>query len=156
MFRPRVAFDAPMILSEIIALQFCFYAVYVGVTALCDFMGSIPFSNQQILNAGAFTFWSNFGRFACIGHFMAGLVVALLFTFLEGRSRKAIDFIGTTFLLHLVIVIFSSSFPASFCWWICYCGTLISSIALAIWSSSRIEMRDISLDVGLLPKSGRK
>ena len=83
MFRPRIAFDSFLILCEIGALQFCFYAGIILCCLFVDFICGIPFSDQQLLNPAVFSLHTLPGRAAFFGQIGGGLVSALLFTFLE-------------------------------------------------------------------------
>ena len=149
MFRPRLAFDSFLIICEILSLQFCFYAVYAVSTLLVDFVVGIPFSHHQILDPASFSFSKRVGLGCHGGQLVAALIKALLFAKLEGRSRKAPDFMTTTFIIHLLVIFLSFGLQKSTSWWISFLFSWILSIVVATVTSAHIEMRDINLKVAL-------
>ena len=149
MFRPRIAFDSFLILCEIGALQFCFYAGIILCCLFVDLICGIPFSEQQLLNSAVFSLHTLPGRAAFFGQIGGGLVSALLFTFLEGRSRKAPDFVTTTFVIHFIVVSIATAVPVESAWWLSFVVGWALSMVLAIWTSLRIELRTIDLGVAL-------
>jgi hypothetical protein len=149
MFRPRTTFDPLLIVLQILALQSLFYLLYVLVVVILDFFFGIPFSHHQVLDYAVCRLFSRMGIVGIVGQIFAGLAVALLFVFLEGRSRKALDFISTTFVFHLLLCSFVVAFPLSFTWWLFYGLSWGLSTVLAEFVSQKYEMQDINLDVAL-------
>jgi hypothetical protein len=149
MFRPRIGFDAFLRITEMIALQFMFYFIYFFVVMLLDDFYGVPYTHDQLFNYGIVHFSSTLGRIAIIGQFLGGLASAILFSFLEGRSRNALDFISTTFGLHLLVISVICYFPKSFFWWVSYLASWSVSLVVAESISMKFEMQDINLDVAL-------
>ena len=149
MFRPRLAFDSLLIICEIVAIQFSFYTGHFLCSMLVDFILAIPFSDEQIFNPAVCSVATAPGQAQCFGVIGGGLFTALLFTLLEGRSRKAPDFMTTTFVMHLFIVSVTSAFPKFREWWLTFFIAWVLSMALAIWTSLRIELRSIDLGIAM-------
>jgi hypothetical protein len=74
---------------------------------ILDCFANLSSTNEKLLNSSLFQFSSNLGRIAAIGQLTGGIAVAILFSFLEGRHRNALDFISATFINY---------FSRSFCW----------------------------------------
>jgi hypothetical protein len=149
MFRPRLPFDPCHILLQILAFQFAFYLVYLLIVLAWDFVASISFTVDQLLNYSVFRFSTTLGRASAVGQFCGGIGVAVFFSILESRWKRALDCISTTFIIHLLIVSVVCYFPKSFCWWICYLVSCGGSVLFAEKMSLRFEMQDINLDIAL-------
>jgi hypothetical protein len=149
MFRPNLGFDALLRIMQMIALQFTFYFVCLFVVMLLDYFSGLSYSNDQILNFALFHLSFPLGQIAILGPFFGGLASAVLFSFLEGRSRNALDFISTTFAVHLAIVSFLCSFPKSVIWWMSFVVSWAAATLLAERLSMKFELRDINLEVAL-------
>lgn len=152
MFRKRVEFDAFLIVSEICAILSTFYLSYMSFVFFADFFLKIPFSTQQITNYMIFHFTTKTGLISIFGELFGGIISSLLFVFLEGKARKSLDFVSTTFALHLIIISCLCSFPQSFCWWFSTILSLIISVILAGRLSFGIEMQDINIEA-IFPSS---
>jgi hypothetical protein len=149
MFRPRIAFDAILRITEMLALQFAFYFAYLFVVMLLDDFFGLSYTPDQLINFSLLQFSSPLGWIATFGQFLAGLASAVLFSFLEGRCRNALDFISTTFGVHLLIVSALCTFPKSATWWVSFLASWAVATLVAESLSIRFEMQDINLDVAL-------
>jgi hypothetical protein len=149
MFRPNIGFDALLRITQMISLQFTFYFIYLFVVLLLDYFSGLSYSHDQILNFSLFDSSFALGRIAILGQFFGGLSSAILFSFLEGRSRNALDFISTTFAIHLVVVSILYYFPKSVIWWVSFLVSWGAATLLAERLSMKFELRDINLDVAL-------
>jgi hypothetical protein len=147
MFRPRLGFDALLRITEMAALQFVFYFFYMLVVMVLDYFAWLPYTNEQLVNFAVVQMWSNLGRIAAAGQFIGGVAAALVFSFLEGRHRNALDFISTIFGIHLLFISAVRYFPKSFVWWFCYVANWGVATLAAETISLRFEMQDINLDV---------
>lgn len=145
MFRKRIGFDALLIISEICAILSTFYLAYVLFVFIFDLILNIPFSTQQIINFFIFQFTTKIGLISIFGQLFGGIISSLLFVFLEGKVRKSLDFVSTTYVLHLIIISCLCSFPQSFCWWFSTIASLIISVYIAGKLSFGIEMQEINI-----------
>ena len=146
MFRQRFIFDPLFIILEITSLQFIFYSSYLLFVLILNYLSNVPFSLNQIYNYYIFTFSSSLGRSSIIGLICAGLASAILFSLIEGRSRKALDFISTTYFIHIFIITIIFKFPKSFIWWFtAFIGWSISTIS-AEFLSMKSELQEINLE----------
>lgn len=146
MFRKRLEFDAFLIFSEICAILSTFYLAYITFIFVSDFILSVPFSIQQLTNYAVFQFSSKIGLISILGELFGGIISSLLFVFLEGKYRKSLDFVSTTFVLHLIIISCLCSFPRSFCWWFSTFISFFLSVFMAGRLSFGIEMQDINIE----------
>lgn len=146
MFRKRVEFDAFLIISEICAILSVFYLAYFGFVFIIDLLLKIPFSTQQIINYMVFRFSTKTGLISIFGELFGGIMSSLLFVFLEGKARKSLDFVSTTFVLHLFIISCLCSFPQTFCWWFSTITCFLISVFFAGRLSFDKEMQDINIE----------
>jgi len=146
MFRQRVQFDPMLIILEIISFQLIFYGFFMLFSLIFDFLSGVSFSTEQIFNYAVFGAKSQMGRSCMIGSLAGGMSVAVAFALVEGRSRKALDFIGTTYIIHIIVATVTSHFPKSMIWWLThFVGWSISTI-LAEFLSMKNELQEINLD----------
>jgi len=129
------------------ALQFVFYFFYLFVVMMLDYFLSLPYTHEQLLNFAVFQLSSTLGRIAAAGQLVGGIATAIVFAFLEGRHRNALDFISTTFGLHLLFISAVRYFPKSFSWWCCYIISWGLSTLAAESISLKFELQEINLDV---------
>ena len=149
MFRKKISFDALLVISEILAITFTFYFSYILFVLILDWLFSIPFSFQQIINYSLFHFSTKMGIISILGELFGGISSSFLFVYLEGRFRKALDFVSTTFIFHIIIISYFCMFPRSFCWWFCTILSFIVSTFFAGKISMNYEMQDINLEAVL-------
>ena len=143
MFRREVGFDSFLIICEILALQFCFYSVYYLMVWFLDFTMRVPFSEEQILNSEVADIWTGTGRIVILGQLGGGLAAAFLFVVLDGRPRKAPDFITTTFAVHLLLVSLHMEFPTALIWWLSFFLCWILSMHRAFSLSMHHEVQEM-------------
>lgn len=135
-----------LIISEILAITTLFYLSYLGYLLIFDFYLSIPFSHQQLLNPNVFRVSTNIGLLSISGEIFGGVISSLLFVFLEGKHRKALDFMSTTFIIHLLVVTFVCQFPTNLVWWVTTILSFIISSFFAGKISLNYELQEINLE----------
>lgn len=145
MIRRNLPFDASLIFLQICSFQAVFYLGYIITVFILDSMFSIPFSYQQILDYSVIRITGALGRISIIGLVVGGLCAAITFVFLEGHSRKAFDFITTTFVIHIIVTTTTYSAPISFYWWVFTIISWISSTFVAEHFSMKRELQDIDI-----------
>ena len=150
MFRTALPFDPLLIVLEIAALQIVFYAVFFMVVLVIDQISGVPFADEQVFNWQVMRFATSIGCASIIGQVFAAVVAGLAYVLLEGRARKALDFMITTFAIHLLVVCALSSLPTSWSWWISFIASCIAGIFTAQTVSMKAEMQPIVLDQGRL------
>jgi hypothetical protein len=146
MFRPRTPFDPLHIILEICAFQCVFYAASTLSILAMDFLSAIPFNSQQIFNAASFGIGTKVGRAAIVGELCGAMAAALAFSIIEGRTRKALDYMSTVFCIHILVSSLFSGFPSSFMWWVSSVIMLTISTVMAEFLSQRTELQEINLD----------
>ena len=62
------------------------------------------------------------------------------------RANKCLDYASTIYILHLLMITFSDSFPLSLMWWIVNGGVLLITVLISELICIRIEQHEISLD----------
>jgi uncharacterized RDD family membrane protein YckC len=149
MFRPRIPFDPTLRLAEMAAIQFAFYFIYLFTVMFMDYLLGLAFTADQLINFALYNISSPLGRIAIAGQFLGGVAAAVLFCLLETRARNALDFISTTYLVHLLIATVTCRFPRSLLWWLGSVASCAVSTIVAESLSSRLEMQDINLDIAL-------
>lgn len=155
MFRRKVKFDVFLIISQICAITSSFYLSYIFFVLIADIVFSVPFTTQSIINPSVFNFFTKMGRITIFGEFFAGIISSLLFVFLEGKFKKALDFISTIYIIHLVFITLIGGFPNNFCWWISTFLSFVLSTFVAGKISMNYEMQAINLD-SLFPSALKK
>ena len=145
MFKPRVPFDPLHIVCEICAFQFVFYAAFTLVLLVLDYFGDYPFSSQQLFNGSIYGL-GKYNRRSLLGDLIANICCGISFAFVEGRSKKALDYMTTVFGIHILVSTVFSGFPTCFSFWffsiVFWCtGTLIAEFL-----SMKLELRGINLD----------
>ena len=148
MFRAQLPFDPLLILLEIVVLQVVFYASFMMVVLVVDQVSGMPYSEEQLFNWAAVRFSSPVGCASIIGEVLAGFFTGLVYVLLEGRAKKALDFMATTFVVHLIVVSALSSLPKSWSWWLAYLATAMAGVFTAETVSLKLEMQPIVLDNG--------
>lgn len=73
----------------------------------------------------------------------AGVVSAFVFTKIDGKHRRAFDFITTIFFFHLFLCWIVWSFPKSCGWWFINLIIMLISYFVAYEVSLKHEMKDI-------------
>lgn len=139
-------FDPLYIVLEIIGLQTIFYMSYILIVLGLDKARNIPFSNHQIFDYAVFRFSTCIGTTSIIGLLVASICASFCYAYIEGRARKALDYLSTTLFIHLLISTYLCAFPKSFSWWITFFASWTGSITIAELVSAKIEMQPISLD----------
>ncbi|KAK8860958.1 Integral membrane protein of the Golgi [Tritrichomonas musculus] len=123
-----------------------FYLSYVVFILIADCFFSLPFTIQSIINPSVFHFSTKMGWITILGELFGGIISSLIFVFLEGKFKKALDFISTTFIIHLIIITLLCEFPKNFCWWISTISSFLISTFTAGKISMNYEMQAINLD----------
>jgi hypothetical protein len=86
------------------------------------------------------------GRVTLLGELFASVTAAIVFYFVEGRHRKALDFIATSFAFHFLLTTFLCSFPRGLTWWVFFFVFLALSTIAAELLSLHSEMKDIDVN----------
>lgn len=143
MFRRRIPFDFVYSLLQIATLQAFFYFGMLTFIFLWDMAGRIPFTTGQFLHYAMYDTKSPAGRASIAGTLAGGIVAAMVFSHTEGRHRKALDSIATTFGIHIAITSVLGVFPKGVTWWFSFTVGLVLSAFTARFLSLRIEMQVI-------------
>lgn len=146
MWRRRVPFDPLYIILEIVGLQTLFYMCYVLVVLILDSTMKIPFTIHQIFNYAVLRFSTGIGTSSIIGLVIAAVCAGFGYVFVEGRSRKALDYLSTTLFVHLGLSTYICAFPRSLSWWITFFASWASSVTVGELMSGKMEMQTIILD----------
>ena len=150
MFRPSKDFSAFIVCYHIVAMLLAFYAGFFAVVALLDCIFNVPFSSQQIFNYRFFSFKFKIAIFAILGEFVGGFLSAVVFSHIEGRHRRALDFVSTTYITYLLATWASYGFPLSSLWWITIFLSMLLSFISARKISLHYELQDIAIEPFLI------
>ena len=145
MFKPRTPFDPMHIIFEICAFQCVYYAGFTIVVLILDYFSNYPFSFQQVFNPNLYGF-SKYNRRSVIGCLFASISSGVCFSFVEGRSKKALDYMSTVWGIHLAESIIFGDIPTNLSFWFftivsCIIGTLIAEFV-----SMKFELKEINLE----------
>ena len=150
MFKPRIPFDPFFIIMQICAMQCTFYALYTFIVLVLDFLFKLPFSEEQISNFYVIALSNKYYLISSFAYLLAFSLLGIAYYFIIGKSRNALDFISTTFILHVIFITIHSSFPIRLIWWIISVILVIISTIIAISISLTFEMQSINVDTTVL------
>lgn len=153
MFKPKVPFDPFYIILQILAMQCSFYCAYTFFLLLFDYLFDLPFNDSQIHNCLLITFKYKYGLITSASYVLAFVLLGIAFSFIVGKSRNALDFISTTFIIHLIFISIHTKFPTSISWWIFSIFLIIASTIIAISISLSYEMQSINVDSAFIGSS---
>ena len=76
--------------------------------------------------------------------FMIGVYVIVV-----EKARNILDFVLTTFFIHIILCCFISGFPNKFLWWFFH-GILLTAVTLiSEFIALKLEQQDIKIDIPL-------
>ena len=145
MFKPRTPFDPLHIIFEICAFQFVFYAGFTFVVMILDYFGDFPFSFQQLFNASIYGL-GKYNRRSIIGSMFANICAGICFSFVEGRSKKALDYMTTVVGIHVFATTVFSGFPSNLVFWFFTLVFWITGTLIAEFISMKFELKEINLE----------
>lgn len=146
MFRPRIRFDSVNVILQIFSFQLVFYSAFLLLVLIFDILMFVPFSSQQIVNFYCSSFTSIIGLISILTRSLSSILTGVAFSILEGRSRKAFDFMLTVQVIHFIVCLIFSGLPLSFNWWITTIISCSASIFTAEQISIKFELREINIE----------
>ena len=142
-FKPNIPFDPLHIILQITILQFIFYTCFVVFLLIFDFFFSIPFTQEQLFNYSVFSFSSKIGWSTILSFFLSFSSTGFAFSLIVGKMVKSLDFMTSTYLIHLIVVIFYSGFPTTLAWWIVSIASIAASVFIGIFASIQSEVINV-------------
>ena len=146
MFRKRQQFNPLKICVEILTIQLCFYICYVLIAVSFDSIFKVRFSPSQLFDSTVFKIGTRAGKIAIGSMITSSLFGALVFVAIEGRHRRALDFMSTMMVIHVLICSIEYHFPSGAWWWVTCIASWILSTPFAELLSMKQELRDINLE----------
>ena len=143
-FKPNIPFDPLYIILQITILQFIFYASFTLFCLIFDFLLTIPFSQEQIYNYRVFSFYSKIGWSTILSFFFSFILTGYSFSIFVGKMVKSLDFLTSTFIIHLIVITCYNGFPITILWWIVSIASVAASVVIGIFSS--IQKESINID----------
>lgn len=154
-FYGREAFSPGRIVGQVAAIQTAFYCGDMWLLLMFDYVLGVPLRSRdgaesilwnQVFDHSTPSLNTSSGVIAIIAYYFSILVLApLVFTYLVGRSRRALDYLCTLLLVHFVLCAVHSGFPTSSMWWFMNCSGGVATVLISEILSRRIEMREISV-----------
>ena len=90
------------------------------------------------------------GYATIISFFLTSVLTCLVLLVVVGKARKCLDFSGTLYFLHFILVcVLSSSFPLNGVWWVFMTLGLILSTVLGEIICLKREMQEIPVSAGV-------
>ena len=147
-FRGSVPFDPLYIILQITSLQFLFYFSYTLLCLFSDFCFNLHFTRDQVYGYRYFSFTSKIGLLTVASYLLSFIATAFAFSFIVEKMTKALDFMSSTFIIHLVVVICYSGFPVNVVWWVVSIVGLGLSVFIGILAS--IPKESVQIDEAFL------
>lgn len=139
------AFDPLLIISQIMVLQSAFY-ILVGLLALffSNLFGSSYSLNLILSSESVATSNAALCVFVVVVPFMTYIVVKVV-----QRSRKCLDFVSTTYILHVCMSwAYCGTFPSATRFWVVNVSSCTATIFLSEYFCFKKEMEDIPMTGG--------
>lgn len=145
----RKGFDFKVQIIQILYFQFSYYCSLTFVLTLLCFIYDIQFSINLIFNS-FMCLESKIGKICCLSNILSGFGLGFSYVFVNEHARKSIDFITTTYILHIIITLFWNSFNCKFLWWVSLFLSSFLSTGLAL---KLTHVVDRNQDTSILLKS---
>lgn len=146
MFYAREVWDPWLIVSQMVALQGCFYLVVSAWLLLFSAVLGAPAELASLFEPHALCVHYALGWPPILAQLLAVPFVALLASRVVERARKCLDFGASLVGWHAAAcVAFSGEAPANWEWWAVNAATLVGVVVLGELLCMRREMVDIPL-----------
>jgi len=140
-YRPHV------IIYQICAIQAAFTLALACCTACCVFALGLPFTWALLFDAASLTVFTPQGWCRIVSLFATSLATAAALPPVIERSKKAVDFSFTAYLLHGAACAYArGEVPTNGTWWVTHVCAFILTAALGEYLCMRREMQEISVD----------
>ena len=144
-FYGKVSFNPKLILTQMGCMQTGFNVILCLTNWLFSFLFGANVHLSHLFDSDEWTMSTNIGCCMVLSLFVTGAAMAVLLSYVVGRSKKCADFVATYHLLHLMITGVWRGFPTSFTWWV---YMMVSGIGASL-AGERIcmhyEIQDIHL-----------
>lgn len=138
-------FDPKYIISQILLLQSAFYIIQFSTTALLNPVFGLRNDLNQIFTSYPLDFQDSFSIVYILSSILSIPFIAAAVVFVVERARKCLDFVGTIYFLHLVILTLNSGMPSNMFWWATNGITISLTVLLSEFLCMKIEQQEISL-----------
>jgi hypothetical protein len=143
----RESYRPHVILFQICVIQASFTGLLALGTWACVSALGLPFSWALLFDAPSLTVFSPAGWCRIVSLFAASIASAAALPPVIERSKKAVDFAFTVYLLHgAACAQWHGALPANGTWWVTHACAFILTAALGEYLCMRREMQDISVD----------
>lgn len=139
-------FNPLLIISNIIILSCAYYIINTFFTIFFNSFFKTNLHINQILTDEALDFSSYYGYSYLCSYFFTCILMIFVFVFVIDKAKKILDFVLTTFFIHLILCTINNGFPSRILWWLIQ-GLGITLITLvAEYLSLSIEQREIKIN----------
>lgn len=146
MLRPPKNTDITSTVIKILILQFSFYIPFYLLVKINGFFQKSVSPISVIFNYAMMSPHNNKVTgifFSALYELASAVIAAIVFTKIEGKHRRAFDYISTIFIIHIFMCWIICAFPKSIFWWFINLVSMFTSYFVANKVSLKHEMKDI-------------
>uniref|UniRef100_A0AC34QQZ7 Protein SYS1 homolog n=1 Tax=Panagrolaimus sp. JU765 TaxID=591449 RepID=A0AC34QQZ7_9BILA len=145
-FRTTV-WDPSLIVGQIFALQSIFYLSECVLMILCSFVSTYNPAVEHLFSLQTI-------RPMTMVQLISSVVVAFSLSHIVQRAKQCLDFATTLHIIHVVVVVlYNSSFPTSFTWWLLQIISCVICSVLGEYLCMQKESMEIPLSTAPLQRT---
>lgn len=151
----RESFKPAEIVQHVAAIQAAFYLSDLLLITVLDYVlgvsvhsarGQFSTLRRQVLDHTVPALDTSAGLIAVAAFYISIIVVSsAAFTYLVGRSKRALDFAFTLLAVHFVVCALAYGLPASGLWWFMTGSAGVVMVLVSEALSRRLELREIAV-----------
>jgi protein SYS1 len=139
-------FDPKYIISQILLLQSLFYSIQFSLSALISNVFGVRSNLDQIFGIKVLDIQDSYSLVYILSNLLSTPFIVGSVVFIVERTSKCLDFTGTIYVIHLLVVYLYSGIPLSMIWWGLNLGVLFVSVLLSEYICLKIEQKEIYLN----------
>eukprot|EP00386_Alphamonas_edax_P009521 GDKI01031284.1.p1 GENE.GDKI01031284.1~~GDKI01031284.1.p1 ORF type:complete len:165 (-),score=31.70 GDKI01031284.1:173-667(-) len=138
-------FNPKFVMNQMVAIQACFYFLFVLIGSLLDNVFGYPVSLFQFFDSQSYGWASGKKLVVTAAFLLSSIVMSHTIAFVVERARKCLDFVSTYHFLHLIFCWVASGFPSGSAFWVsAFVSTAVATL-YSEWLCMQTEMKDIKL-----------
>ncbi|TPX46425.1 hypothetical protein SeMB42_g03701 [Synchytrium endobioticum] len=145
----KTVFDPILIVAQIVGLQSSYYLTLTIIVLSLELLTGSNITLDHVISYKEVRTDTVLGWSLFLANLVNAGLSSIALRFIVQRSKLCLDFSGTLFFYHFIIVwIYSESFPSSFFWWLNFIAGLAITFICGEQLCQHAELQPITFGVG--------